>query len=105
MSSPRLHRVHREPDAVGSWLAWGAVGLVVAWALWWISPAASLDPSTTPLQLALPLVVQVVVASVVGLGLWRGRVPATAGQLALLVLGAALTMQALALLLVVFPPA
>ena len=100
-----LQRDHRQPDlAAGSWLAWGSVGLVVAWALWWILPRSVVEPSSTGLQIVAPLVIHAAAALAVGWGLWRRRVPATPGQVALIVLAAAVTMEAVALLLVLFPP-
>lgn len=99
-----FHREHRSPDAAGYWLAWGSVALVVAWAVWWILPHTAVRPSSMETQLVLPMVVHAAAAVGVGWGLFRGFVPAVQGQLALLVLGAALTMEAVALLLLVFPP-
>ena len=100
-----LHRDHRAPgNAPGSWFAWGAVGLVVMWAVWWILPRSSAGPASVQLQVLLPLVVQVAAAIAIGWGLWRGRIPSAPAQLALLALGAAMTMEAVVLLLVLFPP-
>ena len=98
------HRDHRGPDATGSWLAWGSVALVVAWAVWWILPHTAVRPSSMETQLVLPMVVHAAAAAGLGWGLFKRRVPAVPGQLALLVLGAALTMEAVALLLMLFPP-
>jgi hypothetical protein len=67
-------------------------------------PQTETQPSSLAAQVLLPLVVHGAVAIAVGWGVWRGRVPAVPGQVALLALGAALTMEAVALLLVVFPP-
>jgi len=100
-----LHRDPRTPDAAGSWLAWASVALVVAWAVWWILPHSAVSTASMESQLMLPMVVHAAAAAGLGWGMFRGRVPATLGQLALLVLGAALTMEAVALLLLVFPPA
>ncbi len=99
-----LHREPRAHDrAAGAWFAWGAVALVVAWSLWWMLPRSAVEPTSTGVQLVLPLVLHAAAAAGIGWGLWRGRVPALPGQLALLALGAAVTMEAVALLLVVFP--
>ena len=108
-----LHRDHRAPGraagttaatAAGTWFAWGAVALVVLWSVWWMLPRSAVEPSSMEVQILLPLVVQVAAAAAVGWGVWRGRVPSMPGQLALLALGAALTMQSVALLLMLFPP-
>ena len=99
-----FHSDPRSPDTAGSWLAWGSVAVVAAWAVWWILPHTAVRPGALGTQLVLPMVVHAAAAAGLGWGLFRGRVPAVPGQLALLVLGAALTMEALALLLVVFPP-
>ena len=104
MTFHRDHRAQRGPDAVGSWLAWGSVALVVAWAVWWILPHTAVRPGSMETQLLLPMVVHATAAAGLGWGLFRGFVPAVQGQLALLVLGAALTMESVALLLLVFPP-
>lgn len=101
-----LHRDHRVTDsAAGSWLAWGSVALVVGWAVWWMLPRSGVQESTMTLQVVVPLALHVLAGLSVGWGLWRRRVPVTAGQVALLVLGAAITMESVALLLVLFPPA
>ena len=100
-----LHRDPRVTDTpAGSWLAWGSVALVVGWAVWWILPRADLDASSMTLQVVVPLVVHAAAALAVGWGMWLRRVPETAGQVALLVLAAAITMESVALLLVLFPP-
>ncbi len=98
-----IHRDHRAPDGSGSWLAWGSVVLVVAWAAWWALPHTAVEPTSMGTQVVLPMLVQVVAAAALGWGLLRRRVPAVPGQLALLVLGAALTMQGLVLLLLLVP--
>lgn len=98
------HRDPRTPDAAGSALAWGSVGLVVAWAIWWMLPHTAVEQSSMEVQLVLPMVVHATAAAVLGWGVLRGRVPAALGQLALLLIGAALTMEAVVLLLLLFPP-
>ena len=100
-----IHRAHRAPDtASGSWLAWGATLLVVAWAVWWILPRSVVEPASVEVQVVLPLVVHLAAAAGVGCGMWRRTVPSVPGQLSLLVLGAAVTMESVALLLMLFPP-
>ncbi|GAA1942558.1 hypothetical protein [Nocardioides marmoribigeumensis] len=104
-----LHREHRAVGhpagtTLGSWCAWGAVALVALWSVWWILPRSSVEPTSMAVQVVLPLVVHVTAAAAIGWGLWRRYVPPTAGQLALLALGAAVAMESVALLLVVFPP-
>ena len=99
-----LHRDDRVPGASGTWLPWGAVALVVAWALWWMLPHSVVEPASMQAQIVLPLTLHAAVAVGLGWSLWRGRVPATSGQLALLVLGAAITMEAVGLPLVPLPP-
>ena len=98
------HGDPRTPDTAGSALAWGSVGLVVAWAIWWMLPHTAVEQSSMKVQLVLPMLVHAAAAAGVGWGVFRGRVPATLGQLALLVVGAALTMEAVVLLLLLFPP-
>ena len=100
-----LHRDHRVPvSQAGSWSAWGAVALVAVWAVWWVLPATALSADSMVPQLVLPMLVHLAAAGGLGWGLWRGRVPSTSGQLALVVLGAAITMEAVALLLLLVPP-
>lgn len=100
-----IHRAHRAPgNAPGSWFAWGAVALVVAWSIWWMLPHSAVAAGSVERQILLPLLLQVAAAAAIGWGLWRGRIPSTPAQLALLALGAAVTMESVALLLVLFPP-
>ena len=98
-----LQRDDRLPGHPGSWLPWGAVALVVVWALWWMLPHSTVEPASMEAQLVLPLTLHATAAVGLGWSLWRGRVPATSGQLALLVLGAAITMESVALLLLLAP--
>src|SRR5689334_11553124 len=104
-----LHRDHRAPgdapgNAPGSWFAWGAVALVVGWSVWWMLPHSAVGSASMERQILLPLLLHVAASAAIGWGLWRGRIPSTPGQLALLALGAAVTMESVALLLVLFPP-
>jgi hypothetical protein len=100
-----MHRDHRaHASQAGSWSAWAAVALVAAWAVWWVLPQTALVPGSMTVQLLVPLLVHLAAAGGIGWGLWRGHVPSTPGQLALVVLGAAITMESVALLLIHLPP-
>ena len=100
--------IHRDPRApaghAGAWYAWGAVALVAVWAVWWVLPQTALVPGSETVQLLIPMAVHLAAAGGIGWGMWRGHVPATPGQLALVVLGAAITMESVALLLMLVPP-